>query len=1057
MDRLSHTALVLLAFVPGCASETLDGVAAPQVAISVAPLTLPGVGKVCYDLRVTAGADKNAPLVWAKGTPGLNGGVADPDAICSTTFGNGAGGGITFVGSCVAGPVDAGEAYRTNSVTIWVDGLYDSALAYIEPGGANGWQDPCPAGCTIATACRENSDTKVEFNLAILRQANQGFFDIGVNFEDIFCSAKVDCRTSGGEPLKLLFNPSTSLRDTTIVSAFACTAGAGSAVDTVMYRNPLVVKCGAQETIIDPAIGEGNAYTATNPDPAASDAVWQYAVYAGDEGLSCGGAPCNKRYWNVAIGLDATVDDCELTTTMTASAAPLAAFSTPSATTYPYVRVQLDLTDAAGLSCTQHPLDIGTGSPVSTQYTAISGPETFETSLGDAGFSKRDLGAAPVISATGGVVTNAGNYTIHTFSNNGTFTVNSGAGPVEVLVVGGGGGGGSGFAWHGVGGGGGGGGLIHQSYSVSPGSYTVVVGNGGGGGPKGQNGNWTPTGNGASGGNSAFADLVAIGGGGGTTFPELPGFNGGSGGGAGGAGYSSPVGGLGTAGQGYRGGKHAGTGGSNGTSSSGGGGGAGGAGGDGVPSGRGGDGGVGKSIDITGSPVMYASGGGGGASNVGGGFASSGGGAGGAVESDGQDAVAGRGGGGGGGSSGSLGTQTRGGNGAKGVVIVRYRSLDLPVSASLSTLTATPNTGLFPDSETTSTVTVVLRDSANNFVAGKMVSLASSLSGSTVTPSSVVSSALGLATFTVTSSAAGTTTLTASSGGVTLAQTPTVSFGASVVASGGTVTTDGAYTVHTFSQNDTFSVSQGGMVRVLVVGGGGGGGSGFWASACGGGGGGGGVVYRSGVDVGPGTYTVTVGAGGLGGALGATNAAGFGKNGGVSQFLDFIAYGGGGGTTWADTNGLDGASGGGAGGAGYLLSAGGAGIDGQGFAGGGLKASGGSQNTTSAGGGGGAGGPGADGVSAGRGGSGGPGLIYSVSGLATMYGSGGGGGASQVGGGFASSGGGAGGAIDGSGQDGVANRGGGGGGASSGSGGTQTKGGNGGSGVVILRYLTPAL
>ena len=49
------------------------------------------------------------------------------------------------------------------------------------------------------------------------------------------------------------------------------------------------------------------------------------------------------------------------------------------------------------------------------------------------------------VSATGGTVTQSGGYKIHTFTSDGTFTVNSG-GDAEYLVVGGGGGGGSGLS-----------------------------------------------------------------------------------------------------------------------------------------------------------------------------------------------------------------------------------------------------------------------------------------------------------------------------------------------------------------------------------------------------------------------------------------------------------------------------------------------------------------------------------------------------------------------------------------------------------------------------------
>ncbi len=92
----------LLAF-SGC-MEGDAGTTGSRLELSVAPLTLPGIDKVCYDLRVTDGATKNDPIVWAKGSPGLNGGAGDSGALCSSGFGNGTGGDITFVGACVATP-----------------------------------------------------------------------------------------------------------------------------------------------------------------------------------------------------------------------------------------------------------------------------------------------------------------------------------------------------------------------------------------------------------------------------------------------------------------------------------------------------------------------------------------------------------------------------------------------------------------------------------------------------------------------------------------------------------------------------------------------------------------------------------------------------------------------------------------------------------------------------------------------------------------------------------------------------------------------------------------
>ncbi len=343
--------------------------------IAIAPLELSGLSKVCYDLRVTNASDGAGTVVWSKGDSAVDG-ATDADSLCSTRFGNGGGGAITFVGACDATPVNVGDSGRTNSVTVWVDSLFATGGAQILENGSDGWRDPCPGGCTLNTLCVENADTKVEFNLTILRQANQGFFDIGVNFDNIFCSAKVDCRNSDDQPLDLLFRPN-GVRDTTIVSALACTAGPGNDTRTFLYRNPLVVSCSGSSVTIPASTQKGNAYSTTTPDPNPLDAIWQYAVYFGAESLSCGGAPCNKLYWNIALGLDETFDNCTLRTRMTAAregVMPL--LSTPSSTTYPYIDVEVALTDAAGLKCERHAVNV-LGSGVETRYTSFTSPVSF--------------------------------------------------------------------------------------------------------------------------------------------------------------------------------------------------------------------------------------------------------------------------------------------------------------------------------------------------------------------------------------------------------------------------------------------------------------------------------------------------------------------------------------------------------------------------------------------------------------------------------------------------------------------------------------------------------
>ena len=166
---------------------------------------------------------------------------------------------------------------------------------------------------------------------------------------------------------------------------------------------------------------------------------------------------------------------------------------------------------------------------------------------------------ATFISATGGTVTESGDYKIHTFTGDGCFVVSSvgnpaGSNSVDYLVVAGGGGGGS------NGGGGGGAGGFRLSNStcmpapltsplatptsipVSAATYPVTVGGGGAGG--------TTSPSGADGSNSVLSTITSTGGGGGggTQPGNRPGRNGGSAGGGtyvcnspGGTGNTPPV------------------------------------------------------------------------------------------------------------------------------------------------------------------------------------------------------------------------------------------------------------------------------------------------------------------------------------------------------------------------------------------------------------------------------------------------------------------------------------------------------------------------------------
>lgn len=272
-------------------------------------------------------------------------------------------------------------------------------------------------------------------------------------------------------------------------------------------------------------------------------------------------------------------------------------------------------------------------------------------------------GGTCIQAPTGGTITSAGGYRIHTFTSAGSFVVPTGFN-VEYLVVAGGGGGGAGD-----GAGGGAGGVLTGTTAVTATTFPIVIGNGGSPGT-GEVGVLSQ-----NGGSSSFAGIVAIGGGrggqetstGGTPSAGNAGGTGGSGGGYGGCNplaVNNTVS-SGTAGQGNAGGVRGSTDATR--CGMGGGGGAGAAGGNGTGTNGGGAGGIGIQSSISGT-ARYYGGGGGGAGRSAGGTGGQGGGGNGSVGGNGTAGTANTGGGGGGGGD----QYTVGGFGGTGIVIIRY-------------------------------------------------------------------------------------------------------------------------------------------------------------------------------------------------------------------------------------------------------------------------------------------------------------------------------------------------------------------------------------------------
>src|SRR6056300_1532026 len=156
-----------------------------------------------------------------------------------------------------------------------------------------------------------------------------------------------------------------------------------------------------------------------------------------------------------------------------------------------------------------------------------------------------------LISATGGTVTESGDFKIHSFTGDGCFTVSciapTSPGIVDYIVVAGGGGGGSGRDNSGGGGGAGGFRESHSTpisgcYTASPlanptgitiatTSYPVIVGAGGSGAP--DPGGFPALSTSTSGNNSSFSTITSAGGGRGVTYNVSQNNDGGSGGGGG--------------------------------------------------------------------------------------------------------------------------------------------------------------------------------------------------------------------------------------------------------------------------------------------------------------------------------------------------------------------------------------------------------------------------------------------------------------------------------------------------------------------------------------------
>ena len=392
MSKAMKLAALALVVAAGC-GDIAD--AGPSVTVDVAALNLVGVGDVVWDIEVRNGAT-TPEVVWQR-------------RLSSSRYGDGAGS-ASYVGTCDA---DAND----NTVRVWVVGVYAGAVTdagVFSEGAASGvgavtgvpleFQSPtATAPLERTVTCRQDADVAVQFDVTLMRPAQQGFFDVAVSFNDVFCSAKFDCcedanndGCGAGEDIALLFTPG-RIRGRTMVLGFACTAGTAPGDATTLYMDALALDCtspgdgfDADFTIdLDGAVA-GNQCVAGDVSGCdvvhelgavvADDYLFQVAVYRGAEALTNDGASAHKTYWNVALGVTASVGACELRTRATADN-PDDAFDGMSdgvvsaGAVYPYVSWAVPLG-----ACASEELTFGGSGPVRTQYTAASptAPDSFD-------------------------------------------------------------------------------------------------------------------------------------------------------------------------------------------------------------------------------------------------------------------------------------------------------------------------------------------------------------------------------------------------------------------------------------------------------------------------------------------------------------------------------------------------------------------------------------------------------------------------------------------------------------------------------------------------------
>ncbi|HRE87554.1 MAG TPA: hypothetical protein PK095_00320 [Myxococcota bacterium] len=157
MSRHLPNSLIPLAALVAC-----DTPSTSPTATLVFPSAVASGDQICFAVRVTDAAGES---VFARGTPGMK-----PESLDEALAGGAVCGGVeglSVEARCALGPSEA---------RVWFVGVYDDGLRLEES-----YIDPCgEAGCAESFECQDVDAPAVEFEFSLMRESQQGFFDLSV-------------------------------------------------------------------------------------------------------------------------------------------------------------------------------------------------------------------------------------------------------------------------------------------------------------------------------------------------------------------------------------------------------------------------------------------------------------------------------------------------------------------------------------------------------------------------------------------------------------------------------------------------------------------------------------------------------------------------------------------------------------------------------------------------------------------------------------------------------------------------------------------------------------